>query len=44
MDKINRDLPNNIWNREGFAMCGLEEHQRKRLAAGKILMMRSMMR
>lgn len=25
MDKINRDLPNNIWNKEGFAMCGFGE-------------------
>lgn len=23
MDKTNKDLPNNIWNREGFVMCGL---------------------
>lgn len=25
MDRINKDLLNNIWNREGFAMCGLGE-------------------
>ncbi len=28
MDKINKDLPNNIWNREEFAMCGLGERSR----------------
>ncbi len=28
MDKINRDLPNNIWNREGFAMSGFGERSR----------------
>lgn len=28
MDITNKDLPNNIWNREGFAMCGLGERIR----------------